>query len=229
MAEVSSNQFIKKTPSSSAAIQSHMSAFKNIHHQWGPPSRFALKTPSLTNPPPPKTTDEVSAIVLDSGYSTTRAGFAGEDAPKSVVPTFYGTTADGKLLFGDNAMHDPRPNVEMRNPLAGGGADEWVKDWDVAARLWEYAITSRLTGPRRGAGRNGVVGKDDDDEEDGDVAMGEGEDEDDELKNRFAEHPLLMSEPGKASAKSREKIMEIVMENWEVPAFYLTKTGVLSA
>jgi len=38
-----------------------------------------------------------------------------------------------------------------------------------------------------------------------------------------------MSEPGKASAKSREKIMEIVMENWEVPAFYLTKTGVLAA
>ena len=92
-------------------------------------------------------TDEVSAIVLDSGYSTTRAGFAGEDAPKSVVPTFYGATADGKLLFGDNAMHDPRPDVEVRNPLAGGGVDEWVADWDVAAQLWEYAITSRLTGP----------------------------------------------------------------------------------
>jgi actin-related protein 4 len=124
-------------------------------------------------------------------------------------------------------MHDPRPDVEVRNPLAGGGADDWVKDWDVAARLWEYSITSRLTGPRKGGVRNGVAKGDD--EDDGDVAMGEVEDDEDELKNPFAEHPLLMSEPGKASAKSREKIMEIVMENWEVPAFYLTKTGVLAA
>ncbi|KAF5847068.1 hypothetical protein GGP41_003284 [Bipolaris sorokiniana] len=29
--------------------------------------------------------DEVSAIVLDPGYSTVRAGFAGEDVPKSAT------------------------------------------------------------------------------------------------------------------------------------------------
>ena len=166
----------------------------------------------------------MSAIVLDPGYSSTRAGFAGEDSPKSVVPTFYGVTTEGKLLFGDNAMHDPRPGVEVRNPLVGGGADDWVKDWEVASKLWEYSITSRLTGPRKSSIRNGTKSEDD-----GDVQMGE-EDDDDEIEdNPFAEHPLLMSEPGKSSTKSRERIMEIVMENWEVPAFYLTKTGVLSA
>jgi actin-related protein 4 len=171
--------------------------------------------------------DEVSAIVLDPGYSTTRAGFAGEDAPKSVVPTFYGVTSSGKLLFGDNALHDPQPNVEVRNALTGGGAEEWVADWDVASKLWEYSITSRLTGPRRGGSslRNGASVADGED-----VQMGEAdEDSEDGVGNQFAEHPLLMSESGKASTKSREKVMEIVMEGWEVPAFYLTKTGVLAA
>lgn len=117
-------------------------------------------------------------------------------------------------------MHDPRSGAEVRNPLTGGGVEDWVKDWDVAPKLWEYAITSRLTGARKSGIRNGKDG------EDGDVEMEEG---DDEEKNPFAEHPLLMSEPGKSSAKTREKILEIVMEDWEVPAFYLSKTGVLAA
>jgi actin-related protein 4 len=140
------------------------------------------------------------------------------------VPTFYGVTSSGKYLFGDNALHDPQPNVEVHNALTGGGADEWVADWDVASKLWEYAITSRLTGPRRGGALRNGGGED--------VQMGGAEDDLEDSEdgvNQFAEHPLLMSEPGRASAKSREKIMEIVMENWEVPAFYLTKTGVLSA
>jgi actin-related protein 4 len=180
----------------------------------------------------------VQALVLDCGYSTTRAGFAGEDHPKSIIPTFYGTYSKGSdssetLIFGDNGLHDyTAPNVEIKNPLAGGGAEDWVQDWDVAARLWEYAITSRLTGPRKSPTQkngNGV-------EKDGDVKMGEeDEDEDaepdlaDEDDNPLSLYPLLMSEPGKSSAKSREKIIEIAMENWEVPAFYLAKTGVLAA
>lgn len=138
-----------------------------------------------------------------------------------MVPTFYGVSSAGKLLFGDNALHDPQPGVEVRNPLAGGGVEDWVKEWDVAPKLWEHAITSRLTGPRR----SGIRSK----EDDGDVEMGEGEKDEEEERNPFAEHPLLMSEPGKSSTKTREKIMEIVMENWEVPAFYLSKTGVLAA
>ena len=34
--------------------------------------------------------DEVSAIVIDIGTQTTRAGFAGEETPRSVIPTSYG-------------------------------------------------------------------------------------------------------------------------------------------
>jgi actin-like protein 6A len=38
--------------------------------------------------------DEVSALVLDFGSHTTRAGYAGEDTPRVVCPSFYGYTDD---------------------------------------------------------------------------------------------------------------------------------------
>jgi hypothetical protein len=70
----------------------------------------------------------------------------GEDAPKSVVPSFYGVTPAGKLLFADNPMHDAASEIEVHKVLTGGGVEDWVKDRDAGAKLREYSITSRLTG-----------------------------------------------------------------------------------
>lgn len=38
--------------------------------------------------------DEVSAVVLDIGTSSIRAGYAGDDSPKAIIPTSYGYTDD---------------------------------------------------------------------------------------------------------------------------------------
>ena len=168
--------------------------------------------------------DEVAALVLDPGYSTTRAGFAGEDTPKSIVPTNYGILSgpdQARTLFGENSLHTPLPDLEIQNPLAGVTADEWVSDWDTAAKLWEYSITSRLTGPRQGDPRSNGLN----DEADGDAEMEGVED----AEKPMSDNPLLMSEPGKTSAKSREKAIQIAMEDWDVPAFWLGRSGVLSA
>ncbi|KAI8939790.1 hypothetical protein NX059_003529 [Plenodomus lindquistii] len=163
--------------------------------------------------------DEVSAIVLDPGYSTVRAGFAGEDVPKSVCPSFYGQK-DGSLLFGENAIHSPTGGLEIKNYW---GADGIVEDWDTATKLWEYAITSRLTGTKPGdPSRNGLNDKD---EGATDVDM---EDLDNNEKP-LEDSPLLVTEPGWNSAKAREKYIEIAMEDWGAPAFFLQKTGVLAA
>lgn len=134
--------------------------------------------------------DEISAIVLDPGTAWTRAGFAGEDTPKSVIPTDYGVidaTADEprKLFIGDNDVHAIRPGMEIRNPMSDG----IVSDWDIAPILWRAAITSRLT-------------------------------------TTLAEHPLLMTEPSWNPPKNREKTIEIAFEDFDVPAFYLAKSGV---
>ncbi|KAF2751843.1 Actin/actin-like protein [Sporormia fimetaria CBS 119925] len=170
--------------------------------------------------------DEVSAIVLDPGYATTRAGFAGEDVPKSVCPTFYGYLDNQQPLFGENAVHNPLANLQIKNVW---GSDGVVEDWDTASKLWEYAITSRLTGRKPGdPTKNGL--------NDGNKAEGEnGQDMDVEMEDvenqekPLEESPLLMTEPGWNPTKAREKTIEIAMEEYGVPAFYLQKTGVLAA
>ncbi|KAF1956632.1 Actin/actin-like protein [Byssothecium circinans] len=170
--------------------------------------------------------DEVSAIVLDPGYWTTRAGFAGEDVPKSVCPSFYGqvdSESGSKYLFGENAIHTVVDNLEIKNPW---GSDGIVEDWDTATKIWEYAITSRLTGAKPGdPTKNGL--------NDGTNTNGDAMEVDmDAVENQekpLEDSPLLVTEPGWNSAKAREKYIEIAMEEWGAPAFYLQKTGVLAA
>lgn len=95
-----------------------------------------------------------------------------------------------------------------------------VEDWDVATQLWEYAITSRLTSFKQADPRtNGLNEK----TEDIDVDMEmEGE-------KPLEEHPLLMSETAWNTQKSREKSIEIAMESWGCPAFWLARNSVLAA
>ncbi|KAI9744553.1 MAG: NuA4 histone acetyltransferase subunit [Claussenomyces sp. TS43310] len=165
--------------------------------------------------------DEVSALVLDPGFSHTRAGFAGEDVPKSVVPTHYaifGTGDKKRLVFGDNAINTPLPDMELSNPM---GKDGTVEDWEVAPKIWEYSITSRLTKfkPSKPS-TNGLNDKADDI----DVAM-EGVEEN---EKPLEENPVLMTETAWNPAKSRERAIEIAMESWGVPAFWTARNSVLA-
>jgi actin-related protein 4 len=165
--------------------------------------------------------DEVSAIVLDPGYSTTRAGFAGEDVPKSVCPSFYGFNSEtGRYCYGENAIHDPRANLDIKNPW---GADGIVEDWENATKIWEYSITSRLTGSRPGNPAKNGLNDTNGDSMDVDMEALEN------MEKSLEESPLLMTEPGWNPQKAREKYIEIAMEEWGTPAFYLQKTGVLAA
>jgi actin-related protein 4 len=145
-----------------------------------------------------------------------RAGFAGEDLPKSFVNSFYGVQGD-KLVFGDDFIHNPLANLEIRNPMSKEGL---VEDWDTATRLWECAITSRLTTFKQADPRtNGL----NDDAKDIKVeAVEEGE-------KALEEHPLLMTETAWNSAKNREKSIETAMESWGCPAFWLARNSVLAA
>lgn len=168
--------------------------------------------------------DEINALVLDCGSYTTRAGFAGEDTPKSVVPTHYGSLPSGERVFGENAIHLPRPDMEIRNPYNSDGT---VDDWETASRLWEHTITSRLTGARQTPpSKNGL---NDARDENGDTAMDDGAETERQDENALSEYPLLMSEPSWNPVKAREKTMEIAMEEWGVPAFFLARNGQLAA
>ena len=100
--------------------------------------------------------------------------------------------------------------------------DGTVDDWDTATKLWEYAITSRLTGAKPGdPDKNGLNDK----SINVDVKMEGIEDQEKPLE----ENPLLMTETGWNTGKNRERGIEIAIENWGCPAYWVARSGVLAA
>lgn len=170
----------------------------------------------------------MSALVLDAGYCYTRAGFAGEDVPKSVLPSFYGSVKTGegdaatyRDVFGDECLI-PRANFEIKNYMSRN--ESVVEDWDAATKMWEHVLIKRLQ-PEKPTppSKNGLNDPAPDGE--GDVAMEDAE----EQEKPLAENPLLMTEAPWNAGKAREKAIEIAMENWGCPAFWLSRTPVCAA
>lgn len=99
-----------------------------------------------------------------------------------------------------------------------------MDNWDVATQLWEYAITSRLTCFRPTDPRKNGLNENTKDTDTG--SQMEGIEESEKL---MEEHPLLVTEPAWNSSKNREKTIEIAMESWDCPAFWLSRNSVLAA
>lgn len=167
--------------------------------------------------------DEVSALVLDPGYSSVRAGFAGEDTPKSIIPSYYGETGDSAnlRLFGDHVIDRPRENMAIKNPL---NQDGLVDDWDAAEALWQYSFAAKLTGLRPNKALQEWLNNPEN-VPNLQQAMREAENTEKPLED----HPLFMTEPSWNTAKAREKCAEIAIESWGTPAFYIGRQGVMAA
>ena len=158
--------------------------------------------------------------MLDPGYASTRAGFAGEDTPKSIAPSYYGVYK-GARLFGDHVIDVPRDNVEIKNPY---GRDGIVEDWDAAEELWKHSFASKLTGVRP----NRVLQEwlnDPTTHKDLQKDMAAAQD----TERVLEDHPLFVSEPNWNPTKNREKAIELALEKWAAPAFYVSKSSVLAA
>lgn len=113
----------------------------------------------------------------------------------------------------------PRPGLSIHNPI---GKDGIVEDWDMAEKVWEYSFTSRLTGAKASNPLHNGLNDISNEELPTDMEV-----ESDEKP--LADSPLLMTEAGWNPVKAREKTIEIAMEKWGTPAFYLARNGVLAA
>lgn len=156
--------------------------------------------------------DEVNAVVLDVGTSTTRAGcaeqpslamdfrcspllhsYAGEDTPKVVIPSSYGhiparDDLPARHFFGNAGPSVYRPYQSVLNPLR----DSTIEDWDAAERLIEHSLKEGL-----------------------------------HLQS-LEDHPLLVTEPAWNSKENRERMIELAFEGWNTPAYYAADRAVLS-
>ena len=86
---------------------------------------------------------QVSAIVLDMGAETTKAGYAGEDTPKGVFPTSVGLAppeAEQPKKYYVDDFACVRQNMEVASPFTDG----LVTDWDAFLAVWDYALQAKL-------------------------------------------------------------------------------------
>ncbi|GFS32400.1 actin-related protein 4 [Actinidia rufa] len=166
--------------------------------------------------------DEVSAIVIDLGSHTCKAGYAGEDAPKAVFPSVVGSIDQMDVDDCDNLEKDSGPVLDSKNIVrpfdsekskgkrklyVGSQAlgyrrdhmevlspirDGVVADWDIVESIWDHAFRDCLLIDPK-------------------------------------EHPMLLAEPSSNSQQQREKTAELMFDKYQVPALFLAKNAVLTS
>ncbi|KAJ3174027.1 Actin-like 6A [Geranomyces variabilis] len=218
--------------------------------------------------------DEVSALVFDIGSSTSKVGYAGEDTPKAVFPSWVGYPAtngveamdvdepapasgSGGLVgeggsgdgadaptpdvvaakkdrrqkplryVGETELYPWKPNVELKNPLkdcVGMSVRVYGQTHIKVMRLANEAATESgaLTPIRDAFVFLRIV-------EDWDAYEALWDHAFARLRVESSEHPLLLSEPSWNPRESREKLIELAFETYDVPCFYLARSAVLAA
>ncbi|XP_066384321.1 actin-related protein 4-like [Miscanthus floridulus] len=165
--------------------------------------------------------DEVSAIVIDVGSYSCKAGYAGDDTPKAVFPSVVGSIeqtedtddpkSDKEADSASDSKNGAKPmdvdkaktkrklyvgqELEFRRDhmeVISPMKDGTVTDWDIVDNIWNHAFRRRL------------------------------------LINP-EEHPMLIAEPSTNTAQQREKAAELMFENYKVPALFLAKNAVLTS
>lgn len=151
--------------------------------------------------------DEVGALVFDIGSYTVRAGYAGEDCPKVDFPTAIGMVVerdDGSTL------------MEIDGDKGKQGGPTY------------YIDTNALRVPRENMEaisplKNGMV----EDWESFQAILDHTYKM--HVKSEPSLHPVLMSEAPWNTRAKREKLTELMFEHYNIPAFFLCKTAVLTA
>ncbi|KAF8631127.1 hypothetical protein AX15_002474 [Amanita polypyramis BW_CC] len=151
--------------------------------------------------------DEVAALVVDIGTSSVRAGYAGDDTPKATIPSSYGyiPVRDQDVIMGDGIENtEPAPKTKLY--VGSSGPSVWRNGMEVANPVSEGMISD--FNPVPPLIRHAL---------------------EDILRCTPSEHPILVTEPTWNTQANRERMAEIMFEEFQVPAFYVANTGVLNA
>ncbi|XP_005165974.1 actin-like protein 6A isoform X1 [Danio rerio] len=151
--------------------------------------------------------DEVGALVFDMGSYSVRAGYAGEDCPKADFPTVIGVTLDRE--DGSTPMETDGEKGKQ------SGTTYFIDTNQLRVPRESMEVMSPL--------KNGMI-------EDWDSFQAI---LDHTYKMHFKSqpglHPVLMSEASWNTRAKREKLTELMFEHYNIPAFFLCKSAVLSA
>jgi len=95
-----------------------------------------------------KIEEEVTAVVIDNGSGMCKAGFAGDDAPRSVFATVVGRPKVPGIMVGldQNEVYIGEEATQKQQILKFGRPIEQgiVTDWDDMAKIWHHTLYSEL-------------------------------------------------------------------------------------
>eukprot|EP00916_Digyalum_oweni_P019724 GHVL01032920.1.p1 GENE.GHVL01032920.1~~GHVL01032920.1.p1 ORF type:complete len:377 (+),score=51.75 GHVL01032920.1:103-1233(+) len=92
--------------------------------------------------------EDIAALVIDNGSGMCKAGFAGDDAPRSAFPSLVGVpkmptvmvgTETRDLFVGDEAQLK-RGILQLKYPIEHGV----VTNWQYMERIWQHAFYNEL-------------------------------------------------------------------------------------
>ena len=92
--------------------------------------------------------EDQQAIVCDNGSGMVKAGFAGDDAPRSVFPSIVGRpktaaammgTAKKEAYIGDDAQ-SKRGILQIKYPIEHGV----ITNWDDMEKIWHHTFYNEL-------------------------------------------------------------------------------------
>lgn len=173
--------------------------------------------------------DEVGALVVNLGAHTVKAGYAGDDSPKVVVPSAYGYVASdgrgGKVV----APQDGEGDVDM---VGGAGASGGALRNGVLGDLGAgYHVG--ISGPtwwregmevRESVGSDGIAS----DDLEGVASMLDYIYRT-ALREDPTEHPIMFAEPNHMPREKREALEQILFEKYNVPALFFAREAMLTA
>ena len=146
--------------------------------------------------------DEVGALVFDAGHFSFRAGYAGEDMPKTEIPSMVGISEEHA---------NPSMDVQTGNGNEGNG-NSMNLSAELKAMIKKYTIdTTNVHVPKAGMElgaflKDGAVEDWDMFEKVVDYVYGHS------LMADSEHHPLLMTEPPWNPRNKREKLTELFFE-----------------
>lgn len=147
--------------------------------------------------------DDIGALVLDTGSDTIKAGHSGEDAPKAVFSSYIGRVDEPDT--DSNQMIDETTSRKARIYVAR----------DALHRRDNMRMSPSI--------RHGQI-----EDWDGLEAL---------LSHSFrnhlsldpSNHPVLWSEPTSGSKSQRERMLQMLMEKFQLPAVFFCRSVVLTA